>query len=159
MILTLAQGAGLQEAANAFLQQYQMRAQESREMNVNGFRALAVVADLQQQQGTIRTLSYFIQQGQTIYHLMGVSALNDFNAYIQQFNNTMQSFRELNDAAKINKKPARVRIRTINQSTTLEQALRNNGTPANRLQELAVLNGMRLTDNVAAGTMIKVIGE
>ena len=159
MMLTLAQGASLQEAANAVLQQYQLKPQESREVTVNGLRALAVVADLQQQQGIIRTLSYFIQFGGNIYHLMGVSGLNDFNSYVPYFNTTMQSFKELTDAAKINKKPQRVRIKTVNQSTTLEQALRSHGAPAARLEEFAVLNGMELKDNVPAGTLIKVIAE
>lgn len=159
MMLTLAQGASLQEAAGAVVQQYKMTVQESREVTVNGLRALAVVADVQQQQGVIRTLSYFIQFGGNIYHIMGISAAADFNAYVPQFNNTMQSFRELTDAAKINKKPQRVRIRTINQSTTLEQALRSYGTPANKLEEYAILNGMKLSDNIPSGTLIKVIAE
>jgi predicted Zn-dependent protease len=65
----------------------------------------------------------------------------------------------LTDASKINRKPERVRLRTTTQAATLEQVLRNYNTPQNRLQELAILNGMLLTDRVAAGTMIKVIGE
>ena len=163
MILQLAPGASLQEAANGVLQQYKLVVQESREVTINGLRALAVVADQQpQQQGqqaSVRTLSYFIQFGGNIYHIMGVSAINTFNQYVPTFNNTMQSFRELTDASKINKKPQRVRIRTAAQSTTLEQALRSNGTPANRMEELAILNGMKLSDNLPAGTMFKVIAE
>lgn len=159
MMLTLAQGASVQEAANAVMQQYKMVVQESREVNVNGLRALAVVADLQQQQGVIRTLSYFIQQGNTIYHMMGVSSAADFNAYAPYFSSSMQSFKELTDASKINKKPERIRIKTVAQSMTLDQALRNFRMPANRMEELSILNGMKLTDNVPAGTMIKIIGE
>ena len=159
MMLTMAQGASVQEAANAVMQQYKMTVQESREVNVNGLRALAVVADLQQQQGVIRTLSYFIQQGNAIYHMMGVSSAADFNAYAPYFSNSMQSFKELTDASKLNKKPERIRIKTVGQSMTLDQALRNYRMPANRLEELSLLNGMKLTDNVPAGTMIKIIGE
>lgn len=159
MMLMLGKGASLQEAASSFLQQYKMQAQESREVNVNGLRALAVVADLQQQQGVLRTLSYFIQQGNTIYHMMGLSAAADFNAYAPYFSNTMQSFKELTDPSKLNKKPERVRIKTVSQNMTLDQALRNFRMPAARLEELSILNGMKLTDNVPAGTMIKIIGE
>ena len=128
MMLMLAPGSSLREAASAALQQYKLQVVDSREITVNGLPAIYAVADQQaQQQGaaTVRTLSYFIQHGGNIYHLIGVSAVTDFNAYAPYFENSMRSFRELTDAAKINKKPERVRIKNVRQDGTLEQALRN----------------------------------
>ncbi len=163
MIMTLGQGKTVQEAANAVMQQYKLQALESREITVNGLRALTVVADQQpQQQGqqvSVRTLSYFIEYGGNIYHLLGVSSVQDFSAYSQYFTNTMQSFRQLTDAAKINKKAERVRIKTVNQATTLEQVFRQHKVKDKRLEELAILNGMKLTDRVTQGMLIKVIEE
>jgi len=164
MILMLAQGNNLQQAASTTLQQFGLQAIGSRETTVNGLPALVVEAQQQQQQQhqqgpPLRTLSYFILYNNTIYHLIGASAATDFNAYGNVFLGTMQGFRTLTDASKINRKPERVRLRTTTQAATLEQVLRNYNTPQNRLQELAILNGMLLTDRVAAGTMIKVIGE
>lgn len=157
LFLRLAQGNSLTDAANNFLQQNKLVTVESRETTVNGLRALAVVADLQQQQGAIRTLQYYIQYGDNIYMLLGASALANFNAYVNTFNATMQSFRELNDAARINIKPERIRLKTVNSDVTLEQALRGFGVPQNRLQEISLLNSMLLTDRVASGTLIKVV--
>jgi predicted Zn-dependent protease len=161
MFLTLAPGQNLQEAASSVLQQYKLQTLESREVNVNGLRAIAVVADQQpQQQGqqaAIRTLSYFIQQGQNIYHIIGVTSVNDFNSYSPLFTNTMQSFRELTDAAKINKKADRVRIKTVAQAGTLQQALRSHGVLDRRLEEFAILNGMKLSEQVSKGSLIKII--
>ena len=101
MMFTFAPGKTLQEAANAFLQQNQLQAIDSRELSVNGLPAIAVVADQQQgqqqQQSQIRTLSYFIQYGEAIYLMLGVTAINDFNRYSQYFTNSMQSFRQLTD--------------------------------------------------------------
>ena len=165
MFLTLAQGNSLQEAANAALQQYSLQPLESRQVTVNGLPAIAVVADQksqqqqQQQAAAVRTLSYFIQYGGNIYHIIGVSAVNDFNTYSPYFTSTMQNFRQLTEAAKLNKQPERVRIKTVSQNTTLEQALRNYNVNSNRLEEHAVLNGMKLSDRVAQGTMIKIIGS
>jgi len=160
LMLMLAQGSNLQEAANTMLQQYKLQTVESREVTVNGLRAIAIVADQQQQQGgAIRTLSYMVQHGGGIYHLIGVSAINDFNTYSPYFSSTMENFRELTDASKLNKKPERVHVRTVNQSTTLQQALRQYNVPDKRMEELAILNGMKLTDNLTPGTLIKVIAE
>src|SRR5215204_2572405 len=146
MMLMLAPGTSLREAATGVMQQYKLQAVDSRDINVNGLSALAVVADQQPQQdqqqqqqaAPIRTLSYFIQHGSNIYHLIGVSAVNDFNTYSPYFENSMRSFKELTDAAKINKKPERVRIKTVRQDGTLEQALRNNNVQEKRLQEFAI---------------------
>ncbi len=165
MMLMLAPGTSLRDAATAVLQQYKLQAVDSRDVNVNGLSAMAVVADQQQQQqqqqqaAPIRTLSYFIKHGSNIYHLIGVSAVNDFNSYGPYFETSMQSFKELTDASKINKKPERVRIKTVRQDGTLEQALRNNNVQEKRFQEFAILNGKLLTDRVAAGSMIKVIEQ
>lgn len=160
MLLMLAQGNSLQDAANTVLQQYKLQAVESRQVSVNGLNAIALVADQPQQQGTaLRTLSYLIQYGGAIYHLIGVSSINDFNNYVQLFTSVMQGFRELTDASKLNKKPERVRIKTVTQNTTLQQAFRQFGVPDKRMEEMAILNSMKLTDNVTQGTLIKVVGE
>ncbi len=162
MIMTLGQGKTVQEAANAVMQQYKLQALESREVTVNGLRALSVVADQQpQQQGqaaSVRTLSYFIEYGGNIYHLLGVSSIADFNAYASFFTSSMQSFRQLNDPLKINKKPERVRIKTA-AAGTLEQAFRQFRVPDNRHEEMAVLNGMKLSDRLTQGMLIKIIAE
>lgn len=159
MIFMMGRGATLQEAASQFLQQNQLQTVQSGSTTVNGYSALVVVADQASQNGTIRTLNYFIQQGSNIYHMLGVSAAQDFGGYQNLFQNSMQSFRELTDQAKINKKPERIRIRTVNSAATLANVLRGYNVPQARMEELAVLNGMQLTDVVPSGMMIKIIGE
>jgi predicted Zn-dependent protease len=161
MMLMLAQGNSLQEVANTFVQQNKLTAIESSNVTVNGIPAFYLVADLQpQQQGQapLRTISYFIQYNGTIYHLLGVSATADFNNYVNSFRNTMEGFKQLTDPDKLNKKPDRIRIRTVGSAMSLSQFLRQQNVPDAKLEEHAILNGMKLTDNVAQGTLIKVIG-
>jgi predicted Zn-dependent protease len=166
MMLTMAQGQTLQEASNAILQKYNLRLLDSKEVNVNGLNAIAFLADQQQQQSqqqqqqqqeAVRTLSYVIQYGNNIYHLIGVSGSGSFNNYTSQFNNTMQNFRQLTDASKLNRKPDRISIKTVNQDGTLQQALRSLNMQEKRFPELAVLNGMKLNEPVKKGTLIKVL--
>ena len=161
MMLTLAPGTSPRQAAEAFVQQYQLQVKESRELSVNGLPAMAIVADQRNQQtgAVIRTMSYFIQHGGNIYLILGASGLNDFNNYSAAFNSTMQNFRTLTDASKINKKPQRIRIKTVAANTTLEQALRSFNMPTAKMQELSILNGMNLNQQVTKGMLIKVIGE
>ena len=164
LMMTLAPGKTLEESANAVLQRYNLQALNSRNLTVNGFNAIALLADQkpdpqqqQQQQPAVRTLSYFIQQGTNIYHLVGVTATNTFGTYEGLFTNTMENFRSLTDASKLNKKPERVRLKTTTRAGTLQQALESYAIPKNRLEEIAILNGMKLTDQIERGTLIKLV--
>lgn len=167
MMLTLAQGNSLEEAAQAVLKQYQLQAVDSKRETVNGLPAIVLVADQQapqqqqqQQQGaqqSVRVLMYFIQYGGNIYNLIGASSKTDFNAYMQLFQSAMGTFRELNDPSKLNKQPERVRVKTVARSGTLAQALGSLQIPQDRMEELAILNGMNLNDAVQQGMLIKVI--
>ncbi|ANE51119.1 M48 family metalloprotease [Flavisolibacter tropicus] len=159
MFMTLAQGTSLQQAANTAMQQYQLTATGSRETTVNGLPALMVEANQQQQGGVVNTLSYFIQYNNAIYQITGVTSQADYSSYANTFNNVMQSFRQVTDQAKLNKQPERIRIKTVGQTATLQQVLRGFNMADNRMNELALLNGMLLTDQVQKGTLIKVLGQ
>ncbi|MCC9166623.1 M48 family metalloprotease [Pontibacter harenae] len=159
MALTLVPGESLEAAAQQLLQQYQLQQVEAQKTTVNGLPAIAMVADQQQQGGVIRTLTYLIQYGGNIYSLMGISSAANFNNYMQAFTSTMQSFSQLTEPDKLNRQPERIRIKTVAQSTTLAQALRNFNTPENRLEELAILNGLQLNDRVEKGMLIKTVAQ
>ena len=161
MFMTLAKGTTPEEAATTTLQAFGLQATESKKVFINGLPALRVyAAPAQQQQGQeIRTVSTFIQYGGKIYLMLGVSSFTDFTTYQPYFLQSMQNFRELTDLSKINKKPQRVRTKTVNSASTLEQSLKSFGVPAAKMEEMAVLNGMQLTTKLSAGTLIKVVSE
>ena len=163
MMMTLAKGTSVKEAAEGFLQQNHLQPIEAKETTVNGLTALAVIADpqaqegQQQQQQPLRTLSYFIKYGENIYLMMGVTTAADFKTYSQMFVSSQESFKELTDQEKINKKPERVRLKTVKSTSTLEQVFKENNVDSKRLEEFAILNSMKLTDKLEAGTLVKVI--
>ncbi|NVO30133.1 M48 family metalloprotease [Hymenobacter lapidiphilus] len=166
MMLTLAPGSSVQEAAQVVAKQLSLQVAESRELTVNGFPALAFVGtqvqqDQQtgQQQTGMQVLSYVIQDGKTIYALLGASAPQDFAAYSPVFTRTMEGFRRLTAADKLNRQPEHLRIRTTTTSQTLAQALSANGVPTKRHEEMAILNGMQLSDKLGRGMLFKVVGK
>ncbi|RYZ17762.1 MAG: peptidase M48, partial [Chitinophagaceae bacterium] len=139
VILTLAQGSTLQAAATASLQKYGLVARSQRSTTVNGIPAYVVVADQQPQQGqqqgaaTIRTLNYFLQYNNNVYHMIGVTSATDYPAYENGFASVMEGFRSLSDPDKLNRKPERVHIRTVNTAGTLRQVLLSYNVPERRL--------------------------
>lgn len=159
MVLRLAQGTTLEEAGQALLEQNQLELVESKQLQVNGLPALAMVADQNQQQGSIRTLTYLIQYGENIYSMMGISRLEDFNNYSDTFIRSMRNFSELSDPDKLNTKPERIMIKKVPATGTLAQAFEDLDIPERREEELAILNGMTLNDKVQKGMLIKTIGK
>lgn len=163
LMMTLGQGSTPQEAMNTVVKNNNLQVIESNQLSINGLNALAVIADVKPQEGqnnsSVRTMSYYIQYNQKIYVLLGASSAVDFNNYSGIFSQSMKNFRELKDAAKLNKQPERVRIKSVNQSGTLKQALVYYKVPESRMEELSILNGMQLTSNVQKGSLIKIIAN
>lgn len=165
MLFGMAPGSDLQAAKNEVIKQYKLNVIESTNINVNGLPAIAILADVAQdntngaqQTEAIKVLTYLISYDQKIFMFHGVSAKTDFNNYFGQFQNTMKTFKQLTDVAKINRKPATVRIVILNAPMTLQQALTENKMPSARFNELAMLNGMELSSKLEKGTLIKVLG-
>lgn len=167
MALTLAQGESLQAAAQALVQNNKLTVIESKEDNVNGLPAIALIAapqaqqgqqgQQQQQQQDIRALIYLIQYGGNIYQMMGVSATNNFTTYYPTFNSVISNFKTLTDPDKLNRKPERVRIKSVKKNGTLAQAFNDLNVRQDKAKELATLNGMTLEDQVESGMLIKVL--
>jgi len=159
MIFTLAAGTSLEEAANKNLRQYNLALVQSKEENINNLPSIIMVADLKQEQGTLRVQSALIKFEGNIYNIMGISEIAKFTNYQPTFLFTIRNFKELKEAEKLNKKPDVVRIKTIPQAMTLETAFRHFNIPSEKFEELAILNGMLLKDQLSKGTLIKAIGK
>ena len=160
MLLMLAQGNSLQSAYDTILSKYKLKVVETKRFTVNGLSAIYLIADQQvENQPALRTMSYIIQYNGLIYHMLGVSTLTDYNNYAASFSNTMQGFKPLTDPDKLNKKPDRVKIRTVTTAMTLLQFFRYYNLPEARHEEFAILNGLKLTDNLTNGTLIKIVTQ
>ncbi|GAB3839988.1 M48 family metalloprotease [Hymenobacter jeollabukensis] len=166
IVLLPAGNKSLDETAQALAQQLNLQNAQASKTTINSFPAVAIQGDQvgqdQQtgQQGiTARTLSYLIQDGQTIYALVGLTSPAAFNTYAPQFQRTAQGFQRLTAADKLNRQPERVRIKTAKGGQTLATALAANGVPSKRYEEMAILNGMKTTDKLTAGQLFKVVGK
>lgn len=158
MIFTLGGEKSLAEAEQKISAQEGMKVQERRNVTVNGFPAVAIVLDQQNQDGSVvRALLYFINYDNRIYTFYGITSAADFNNYARFFESTMSNFKKLTDASKINVKAERIKVQTVKSDGTLEQALLSFSTPQARLKELSIVNGMELNERVTKGMLIKTI--
>lgn len=159
MTLSIALGSSLQEASSAVLQSYGLELTEAEEITVNGLKAIRMEAGQQQEDQIIKTLTYVIHHGNYFYNLMGIALSQNYDEFIPTFNTSIQSFATLKDAEKLNRKPERIRLHTVNAEGTFEQVLKNLKVPAERLEETSILNGIPLSDRLVKGTLIKLVGQ
>lgn len=157
VILNVGQGDTPQAASESALENYKLTLVERSNETVNGLPAVKMIAEQVTEQNTLRILAYFIEHENLVYALLGVTTATDFNTYSPTFNNVMQNFKNLTDQEKLNRKPKRVYIESVKSTGTLSQALRSYNMPQDNLNELSILNGMQLDDQVTAGTLIKVV--
>jgi predicted Zn-dependent protease len=159
LMLTIGAGTSLDDAAKKVLENYKLELVESKKETINGLPSIIMVADQKQEQGTIRVLSALIQFQGNMYSMMGISELSKFTTYETAFRTTIRNFEELRETEKLNRNPDVVRIKTVPQQMTLKAAFQNFNMPTSRFEELAILNGMLLTDKLSKGSLIKVIGK
>jgi predicted Zn-dependent protease len=174
MLLALAPGRTLDSAAANTVKQYSLKVLESRRTTINGNPAIELISEqvAQQQQGqqqqpqqqvdpskVVKVATWLIQYNGLIYGFHGLTYAPLFNNYYQLFANTPNGFRVLSDPDKLNRQPERIRIQTVPRDAALRDALTALNMPAARLEELSILNGMQLTENVQKGMLIKTIAR
>ncbi len=162
MMLSLGKGNTPRDAAQAFVQNAKLQVSDARDVSINGLPAFVINGvQLQQDQSgrqvpAIQAIVYFIQYNGLIYQLTGASSPADFNQYVQLFNGHFTSFKQLTDPARINVKPERISLVTSDKPQTLQQFLQLRSIPSARYEEMAILNGMNLSDAIPAGMLIKI---
>ncbi len=163
MQMRLAEGNDPQAAAQQFVQQNNIQVTNSSDQAINGLPATTIVGDIVQtdqqsgQSQTLRTMTSFISYGGNVYMMAGLSLAQTFNSYGNAIQGSINSFSKLTDQSKLNRKPERIKIVTLNGAKTLQQALVDARVPQDRLTEMAILNGMELNAQLPAGSLIKAL--
>ena len=94
-----------------------------------------------------------------VYAIHGVTTADIFTTLFPTFKNTAENFRMLTDPDKLNRKPERIFVKTVPRDGSFKDIMTTLGMPANRIEELGVVNSMKADDQVKRGTLIKVIGK
>lgn len=157
ILFTLSQESSARSAADKFLANTQGQLIQSDNTRVNGFIAEIRVSDVQQQQGILRVLSYFIEKDRKVYVFHGFCAKAKYTRNIKAFKYTMSNFDRLKNRAAKNVKPTRLKIIKVTRGGTLKEVLERYPKGKLTVKQLAILNGMKLTDSVRPGDRIKVL--
>ncbi len=161
MQMTLAQGTDPKAAAQSFVQETKLQVASQSDQAINGLPATTVLGDIVQQSQdgsqsqTLRVIASFISYGGNTYMMLGLALAQDFNRYQREIEGSIGSFKQLTDPSKLNRQPERIKIVTNSRSQSLGQALQSQGVPADRINEMAILNGMEVNQTIPAGMLFK----
>jgi predicted Zn-dependent protease len=126
---------------------------------VNGLSAVRMESNVQNENQALRVLSYFIQKDQNIFVFHGFTTTQLFSQFANSFESIMTGFNQIRNQAMLAKKPVRVRIERVRQSADLATVLRSFNMPNDKMKDLAIINGIQLTDRLATGSLVKVLRE
>jgi predicted Zn-dependent protease len=157
-IFRLAEGSNLNTIKQEIITNYKLNVIQEKQESVNGMNALAFIGDITQENGSkIRLMTYLISYAGNTYLFHGIASATDFSKYSSTFQTLFESFDKLTDPSKLNKQAEKIKIVTVKSNGTLRQALTAAGAPSARLEEFSLINGMKLTDPVKSGMLIKVV--
>jgi len=165
IIFSMSSYKTLDSASQKTIKDLGLTLQESKKSTVNNMPAVITVSKQitkDQTTGAQKTnmvLSYFIDYNGSIFVLHGLSAEADYPAYSGVFATTMSGFNKLTDASKLNVKPQKILVKKVQRTGTLSDTFKSFGVQQTKMDELALLNNMALTDQVKVGSLIKIVGE
>ncbi|MEN6560820.1 MAG: M48 family metalloprotease [Acidobacteriota bacterium] len=98
-----------------------------------------------------------LKKGDWVYAFQAMSAASAYPGYDAEFRRVVASFRDLVDAAKINRSPRRLALVRANGADTLQAILKKAGLTEKLGPQFAVMNGLELSAVPAAGKLIKTV--
>jgi predicted Zn-dependent protease len=168
MILMLAKGNSLDEAAQNLVKELSLNVLENGKTTINGNPAYVLISrqQAQQQQGqqpqqdpktALQIGTWLIQYNNAVYALHGLSAAADFNTSYNTFKQVAENFRSLSDPDKLNRKPERIFVKSSPRDGSFREVITALGMSTNRVEEAGILNGLKADDRVTKGALVKII--
>lgn len=154
IVMSLSPEKTLAAAQQKAVQADQLTVISSRNLRVNGLQASETIANLNEK---VKIMMYLIQYNGAIYKFAGLAENANFRQYTGRFEDVFNKFNKLTDQSKINRQPERIRIKEVPRTTNFKGVMTQLNMPADRHEELAILNGMEMTTKVDQGMLIKVI--
>jgi predicted Zn-dependent protease len=137
--VSVAPGGSARAAAQQFFAKQQLEVERSRDITIGGFQALDVPFSAPQQSGErVVGNAIFVQDGRTVYQLLGYGIENRYARSRREVERSLASFTRLRDSCRLNVQPARLEIVRATRGMTVSDLA--GGSDVADLQAIAILN-------------------
>jgi predicted Zn-dependent protease len=157
MLLTVEESTSPVTVADRIMEQYGLSVISAKKVWVSGLKAYKVLSTIPNRDS--RILSYFILLNKRVYAFHGITRDTLFDKHKSSFLLALRGFKQTTDPTILDKKPLRVRIKTVGKNATLGALVKWHRVPPNLHKNVAELNGKAFTDTITAGQTVKIISE
>jgi predicted Zn-dependent protease len=158
--MTASGGAGgVDPAAHAagVFQRAGLQAGRGQSLRIGGFPAFVVPFRQVSQAGAIDGEAAFIRDGELMYQIFAYTSPDRYPRMRNQFRQIFGSFSRLTDPEALGAQPQRIVLYRVPRETAARQALLDSGVLDSQLEEMAIVNHLRLEDRVEAGALLKSV--
>ena len=155
----LADAATPDEAADTFLASTRQTVISRDDRRLRGFPAVSLETKIASETESLRVQAWFIQKDNRVFAFYGFCASENYKKFQPQFTRTMRGFNRETNPSVLNRKPKRVRIRTVPAQGSFEFVMRRLGVRGKAIDELALLNGVERDTVMKKGDLVKTISE
>lgn len=146
-----------QSTVRSFLTQEGITTLEQAEYTSNGLtgyrgRAMAMAQDSSKLEIQVTALSY---QG-NVYRFLSYTSESQFNSYSARFSSVPAGFTDLTDKSILNIKPIRIELVTAQRTASFSDLLPSELPMEIKPEEVAIINQVKLTDQITKGTLLKI---
>ena len=122
--------------------------------SINGNPAVAGDFQATTQQGNLSGSVVWISYGGNVYQILGYGAAQNWSQRVTTVRRSLESFTRLTDRSALDVQPNKIDIVTTDRGMALREFM-NRYPSVVPLQEIEIINQMRATDIIPAGTHVK----
>lgn len=157
LIFRTVSAATPQDAGAAFAAANEVTVTGASAVTVNGMKGYSSTGKIVSGETTTVVSSCFIAFNDTIVSFHGIAPSASWSGIEPQFRASALGFRRLTDKSLLAVSPKRVEVRAVSRTKTLGSAFQDMGVPKDTTEKLAIMNGLKLGDSLAAGTRVKMV--
>ena len=154
---TVPAGTSPGDYALSFFRTNQIEYGTGERIRVGSFRAFRAPFRMSSSSGVLVGEAGFVVDGTLMYEILGFTRQEGYRRYRPVFLDVIGSFHRLRDRRALEIQPIRIRLSRIDAAMSLRAALERAGMSQDAFEELALLNNALLSDELPAGTIVKVI--
>lgn len=98
-----------------------------------------------------------IRKGGTIFSFLSIAGQANYNTYRKVMTQTINSFRNLKNASHLNRRPAKVHLKLVQQKQTLKSFLQRQRIPPKNWPEIALINLLQEDSVLVPNQLVKLI--
>jgi predicted Zn-dependent protease len=157
VLFDIEENHSLDQVIVAFINAMQAKVVQSSMTSAPGMTGKQLISVIEDGKQRAVMLSSFFAKGNNVFMFHGLCGEQDFSSMRALLGQPAASFGPITDQTKLDRQPQRIHIKSVNRSSSLQEALHGFQVESELWDKVAWLNNMKLTDRLTNGQRIKIV--